>query len=629
MVDLTPSELSPGTVSDDSVVHASQDDDSTFSRKHKEVDISRLRSAIMPFNGNKTYKTGDLVTHINILWRAIGENSVTFEPEEWEPVGPTLLKFEETRSYGIGALIIGDSSIPGLDGIQLRSKAQLNPGTFDRTDWEVADGVGSQNVVQIFTEGDFPTPSSGIITLQDGIEYIICAPITVTDQFLLPTSSEIMIRAFADETNKITYNNPGLPMFTSVDVQGTVTSFSHSGTTLTVVSPDTTGLMAGDLVNVRGDDQGVDIIGGEIGVVNAGSFTVINQASGPTGAETNGFYDQGPAVLELEDLVIEGAISNTFMDLTFAHNVSSEFFTFHVVLKEFGDLGVVRNVGQFTWDSSSFEGMLTGFNLEDVQIAFLFQLSFLQPNDTADTAFIIVTGELTEFVDIAQCFFDSNISPDQEPLQITGFGSSKIGDGTRINVTNCTDIGFETSFFDTALADDIDEKDPRMFVDGNNEQKDSVAFTQTFIENFIECSNATGGDFLPVVADSPMINDWQQDMIAERFTMDNTATNQNGKITYVGREDIDAELSYSVTASQVSGDPQTLQFALDLTGSDMPTGRSIVTFVTDGTLTQVPQILSQPIFIKLVTGTEIRLIYANTTNTTNSDIKAIVTITPV
>ena len=68
MVNVTPAGITPGAASDGSVVHASDGALGNLSRSHNERDISRLQSAILPYNAAKTYQVGDMVTFQSLNW---------------------------------------------------------------------------------------------------------------------------------------------------------------------------------------------------------------------------------------------------------------------------------------------------------------------------------------------------------------------------------------------------------------------------------------------------------------------------------------------------------------------------------------------------------------------------------
>jgi len=88
LVDKTPAELDPGTSSDTSVVHASENDVITNSKKHTERDISRLQGTAPLYSSSKTYNVNDLVTESGIVFRCINSIAVPelFNNANWAEI---------------------------------------------------------------------------------------------------------------------------------------------------------------------------------------------------------------------------------------------------------------------------------------------------------------------------------------------------------------------------------------------------------------------------------------------------------------------------------------------------------------------------------------------------------------
>ena len=93
----TPAQLKPGTASDTSVVHASQNDDTNFSRKHTERDISRRQSASKSYSETQTYKIGDIVTFENVIYRCIQAVIIPedFDPLKWKRIIEQLIHHQD------------------------------------------------------------------------------------------------------------------------------------------------------------------------------------------------------------------------------------------------------------------------------------------------------------------------------------------------------------------------------------------------------------------------------------------------------------------------------------------------------------------------------------------------------
>jgi hypothetical protein len=86
MVNVTPAGILPGAASAGSVVHASDAALGNLSRAHDERDISRLQSAITPYNAALTYEINDVVSFSNQAQICIVQITVpeAFDPAKWQ-----------------------------------------------------------------------------------------------------------------------------------------------------------------------------------------------------------------------------------------------------------------------------------------------------------------------------------------------------------------------------------------------------------------------------------------------------------------------------------------------------------------------------------------------------------------
>jgi len=84
---------------------------------------------------------------------------------------------------------------------------------------ETGSPLAVTNTVIVSSIDDFPAAASGVITLDDGINYVIAQPITTSNRFVLGAS------------NSITANNPFSPLFSYT---GTGTFFTGVDVTLTI-----------------------------------------------------------------------------------------------------------------------------------------------------------------------------------------------------------------------------------------------------------------------------------------------------------------------------------------------------------------------------------------------------------
>ncbi len=105
MVDKTPAELDPGTPSDTSIVHASENGISTNSKGHDERDISRLQGTAPNYSATKTYNLNDLVTQGAIVYHNIIAIIIpeSFTASKWEAFAlvDTANIFSAAQSFGI------------------------------------------------------------------------------------------------------------------------------------------------------------------------------------------------------------------------------------------------------------------------------------------------------------------------------------------------------------------------------------------------------------------------------------------------------------------------------------------------------------------------------------------------
>jgi len=105
LVDKTPAELDPGTPSDTSIVHASENGVSTNSKGHDERNISRLQGTAPNYSASKTYNLNDLVTQGAIVYRNIIAIIIpeSFAASKWEAFAlvDTANIFSAAQSFGI------------------------------------------------------------------------------------------------------------------------------------------------------------------------------------------------------------------------------------------------------------------------------------------------------------------------------------------------------------------------------------------------------------------------------------------------------------------------------------------------------------------------------------------------
>lgn len=501
MADKTPGQIQPGTASDGSFVHATQADDN-LSHRHDETNISRLRSAINAYDMSKTYEAGDLVIENGTLFRA---NDTT-------------------------------------------------TGTFDVTKWDIADGVGAKNVKQIFSQADFPTPvnkiieagqsATSVIPLDDGVQYIISEPITLTLPLFIDTGFEVSLTSFADHKNKITYTGSE-NLFNTLTGSGGIfgTSYSNPDLTITITAGEAADVVVGTNINLKLIEDNVELSALPIASKTNTTIVVTVGAVNPTTVSNSGFWDQGPKILELQDLCIVGTQSVNAYSLFLDHASTSKFFVFNVTLEDFFNIGETNNAGQLHYNCSMFSKVNGGWSIFQSQRTFLNQLSFLNKTSGADDD-ITFGGSLVEFLDVNSCVFESfpASNPTSKPFLIASTFAFFIPLTAVVNIANCSDINFQDSMFSTA-GSAIDETDRRLFVQDNGQQKNSEYRNGMELTGTQTITNTLGSNvnFIPV------LGNWVN-YDFERFSSD-----VNGIITYTGLEDITIKVDHRITFEPDNG----------------------------------------------------------------------------
>jgi len=118
LVDKTPAELDPGTPSDTSIVHASENGVSTNSKGHDERNISRLQGTAPLYSSSKTYNLNDLVTESGDVFRNTTAITVpeAFNPSKWTSIGAG----ESNTASNLGA---GEGTFAQKNGVDLEFKS--------------------------------------------------------------------------------------------------------------------------------------------------------------------------------------------------------------------------------------------------------------------------------------------------------------------------------------------------------------------------------------------------------------------------------------------------------------------------------------------------------------------------
>jgi len=666
-MDLTPADITAGTPSDTSVVHASQDAQSDNSKSHNERDISRLQPGIHVFTNLKSYKEDDLVWRLKNTFRVqyranqtvntgviatlstpftgtitgyvndevidlIGQTSMALDAQGIAVVDTGNLVDVIITSGGSGYILGESLLIVGTESTAFTTALTL--ADFVNSQWDISDGVGARNVVNVFEEADFGTAVSGQINLENNTEFIVCAPVTISNTLFIDVGFEIMIRSFADEANSLTFlGSDTTDIFATLQTNGLIIGAAVEGGGTRFETNVAHGLIATDFVNVGGVDFDYRIIRGEI--TNVSDTTHFDITTPFLGDETDGRWNQGAEALEIEEIKIKGdptpANQNqTLFNVKFAPVDDSELFIFHLVAEDFLVLGTIDCPGRLDMNACSYFNYGLGFNLINCVTLFMESSFFDQPITGNDSDILTVEGGLTLFQNYGSCFFDSPTAGHAFFIPQTTSSDPVLSGVADIHIHNCKDLTVNPSdptLFDKGPTpfDAWDETVPEMFVVSNGAQKDSMTVGQGFTNGFLVVPDV--GAESPVRRQTAVMDDWQGDPLNERFFVDNTTTTStSGHFDYLGVEEIIVEITYSVNAKQNTGVDQTLIFHLELNADMNILPRSTLTFVTDDTLTQDPKTLAQPIFLTLMPGAFVSLFVNNTTNSSSMDIEAVLTV---
>lgn len=206
MVDKTPAELDPGTPSDTSIVHASENGVSTNSKGHGERDISRLQGTAPSYSSSKTYNLNDLVTESGIVyinttaiaipetftsskWVAISEEDITIDVRNIS--GSLIPKGSAVYITGASgnnvtidlALASGIATVPAigivLDDIANNSNGKVvNVGTITNLDTS-SFSVGDTLFVSATSAGDLTATPPTHPNLRQTIAVVLVSNVAI------------------------------------------------------------------------------------------------------------------------------------------------------------------------------------------------------------------------------------------------------------------------------------------------------------------------------------------------------------------------------------------------------------------------------------------------------------------
>jgi len=137
----------------------------------------------------------------------------------------------------------------------------------------------------------------------------------------------------------------------------------------------------------------------------------------------------------------------------------------------------------------------------------------------------------------------------------------------------------ETTFTATGTgnlnAASLDQTDPKVLAMNNVSTPDSMTIAEARSSGTLTVTGGVGVEE-PIVDLTPSPGDWIEDGTTERFSV-NTTT---GIVTYNGTIDITVMIKYSLSAAQVGGGAQVLDFDLHISGVEQ--AKTIISFTTTG-----------------------------------------------
>ena len=500
----------------DQIVAADANDSNILKRESAE-DISRLQSKANTHSDLLSYIKGDFVLHTERLYQSKNNHtaqsfsttnfeivnraalfpnaSLSEDLEDIEFVGfdnefpnnvpesfqarhisraqSAINEFEISRAYRIGDLVLNDD-------IEYRCIKGVPNTTdpFDETDWVISDGMGIKNIKHIFSEDDFPatisTTSGGTLhPLEDGVEYIISAPVDLTNGLFVDAGFDIRMRSFSDHTNRL-FTDQGIFMVFARDEIVDYTGVTNpGGGAIRFLTGDTSELTVGTHVNILttgGTSDSYTQTAAEVTNIESNiAFTIASSVTFDT-TNSTGTYDTGAKSFELENVVFQNPAGNAqLFSMGFTLASASEFYARHCQIRGFLGIGTLDHARSAIFNENEFEEVKSKIDFEDCIYALISSNVWTDTIDNSQPLLEIV-GDDTQTYIVTNNQFISQAS--EFAMKISGFGS-EIGVGRVIVEANVDLKSGSTSLFDPA---GIDETDPAMIVKNNPNQKDSKIF---------------------------------------------------------------------------------------------------------------------------------------------------------
>lgn len=580
MVNLTPSELPVGTPTDTSVVHSSENNETTNSKGHNERDISRLQSRIRNYSSSKTYEVGDLVFHQQIQRRCI----------------------------------------VNVD----------TPESFDPVKWTAADGIGVKNVEYIYEQADFPPTTTvdidevptTVIPLEDNTAYMIGGTLTITFPLFVDINFKVKVMKVTPDLNHITVATTD-PLILTNDKTGEIISVVQDGSDLIFQTATVHDLTGNPVLNISTDEY--NFHAETVEVTGATTFKVFSQSFTNT---ATGDFDQGAQDIELSDLIIResgtptvailGVVLSKLPPANIPGGIGSRFRMRNVEIDNAVGIGSIIGADLCKIENLDIK-KLTGITViedcKNVIINDVFGDNRLEPEVPPHTIFQFL-GNLTNIVNITDCI-----------LFIEDFGATNnhmfhfpsttvdnpVSADLEFHIHDCKDLNpdHDDKLF-RGTDDGLNERSSFAFVHDNGKHKDSLVFTVSRWD-IDRSSEATTPVIVAMTGIADLADggthDWEQ-VRNERF--DGSFDMVNGEVTYSGIKTIEARLNFDIS---MSVDVSSLDYFIQFSHGDGMTSTDLGSSKIYGTQEQnaidAKQSINGTWLITLNTGDTVKLRVGN------------------
>lgn len=218
MVDKVPADITPGSASRGSVVHASDAGLGNLSRSHSEEGISRLQSAINAYSVTLTYNIGDIVKEQSLFWRNITAivTPEVFDSAKWELISNEIGLFVCAYNTTAGTPnnfwpVSGNNAINNAteNNVQVAMPDPIILGDYtvvvtantrdNTTDWRIrvnnVDGNGVITVGAGLTGVFQDLANTDVLAALDLINYTYVENVTTTGNMTIGSAAMKFIRA--------------------------------------------------------------------------------------------------------------------------------------------------------------------------------------------------------------------------------------------------------------------------------------------------------------------------------------------------------------------------------------------------------------------------------------------------